>query len=74
MIEFFKTLLSKVNFKSNNEKMNQLNKIIYSIIFLCAILFIGGIVYFIIKQWPNFVESIQYYWNDSKSILDHFKN
>lgn len=72
MIEFFKNLLSKINFKSDNEDLNKLNKIIYSILILCAILFIGFIVYFVIRQWPDFVEAVKENWNDSKSILEGF--
>lgn len=72
MIEFFKHLLSKINFKSDNEDLNKLNKIIYSILILCAILFIGFIVYFVIRQWPDFVEAVKENWNDSKSILEGF--
>ena len=64
MIEFFKNLLSKINFKSDNEDLNKLNKIIYSVLILCAILFIGFIVYFVIRQWPDFVESVRENWND----------
>ncbi len=72
MIEFFKHLLSKVNFKSDNEDLNKLNKIIYSILILCAIIFIGFIVYFVIRQWPDFVEAVKENWNNSKSILEGF--
>lgn len=72
MIEFFKHLLSKVNFKSDNEDLNKLNKIIYSILILCAIIFIGFIVYFVIRQWPDFVEAVKENWNNSKSILEDF--
>lgn len=72
MIEFFKNLLSKINFKSDNEDLNKLNKIIYSVLILCAILFIGFIVYFVIRQWPDFVEAVRENWNDSKSILEGF--
>lgn len=72
MIEFFKNLLSKINFKSDNEDLNKLNKIIYSILILCAILFIGFIVYFVIRQWPDFVEAVKENWNNSKSILEGF--
>ena len=64
MIEFFKHLLSKINFKSDNEDLNKLNKIIYSVLILCAILFIGFIVYFVIRQWPDFVEAVKENWND----------
>ncbi len=64
MIEFFKNLLSKINFKSDNEDLNKLNKIIYSVLILCAILFIGFIVYFVIRQWPDFVEAVKENWND----------
>lgn len=72
MIEFFKNLLSKINFKSDNEDLNKLNKIIYSVLILCAILFIGFIVYFVIRQWSDFVEAVRENWNDSKSILEGF--
>lgn len=72
MIEFLKSIFKKANFKSENEELNKLNKIIYSVIILCAILFIGFIVYFIIKQWPNFVTAVKYNWNESKSILNDF--
>lgn len=70
MIEFLKNLLSKVNFKSDNEDLNKYNKIIYSIIIICAILFIGFILYFVIKQLPNFLDNVRTYWNESKSILN----
>ena len=72
MIDFFKNLLSKVNFKSDNEQINKYNKIIYSLIILSAIFFIGLIIYFVIKMFPTFMESIQYNWNESKSILNNF--
>lgn len=72
MIEFFKHLLSKINFKSDNEDLNKLNKIIYSILILCAIIFIGFIVYFVIRQWPDFMEAVKENWNNSKSILEGF--
>ena len=72
MIEFFKTLLSKLKSKSDNEEINKLNKIIYSVIILCAIVFVGFIVYFVIKQLPSFIESVRYNWNNSKSMLNNF--
>ncbi len=72
MIQFFKTLLSKINFKSDNEEINKLNKIIYSVILLCAIIFIVFMIYFLVKQWPNLAEAIRYHWNESKSVLNGF--
>lgn len=69
MIEFFKTLLSKINFHSDNKTVNQLNKIIYSVILLCAVIFIGFILYFIIQKWPDFLEALKYNWNETKSML-----
>ena len=72
MIDFFKRLLSKVNFDSENENLNKINKIIYGVIILCAIAFIGLIIFFVIKQWPNFVDSVTYNWNESKTILNGF--
>lgn len=72
MIEFLKSILKKINFKSDNEELNKYNKLIYSIIILCAIVFIGLILYFVIKQWPSFIEAVRYNWNDSKSILNNF--
>ena len=72
MIEFLKNLLAKVNFKSENEDLNKLNKIIYFVIILCGVIFIGMLVYFFIKQWPTFVDAVRYNWNDSKSILNGF--
>ena len=71
MIDFFKTLFSKINFNSDNEEVNKLNKIIYSVIIICTIIFIGIIIYFVIKAFPKFMESIQYNWNEAKST---FKN
>ena len=70
MIEFFKTLLSKINFKSDNEEVNKLNKIIYSVIILCAIAFIITLIYFVIKAWPSFMENVRYNWNESKSMFN----
>lgn len=70
MFEFLKSILKKVNFKSDNEEINKFNKIIYSIIILCAVCFIGLILYFVIKQFPTFIDTFQTNWNDSKSILD----
>lgn len=70
MIEFLKTILKKVNFKSDNEDVNKYNKIIYSVIILCAICFVGLILYFIIREFPIFMDHIRTDWNDSKSILD----
>ena len=72
MFEFFKNLLSKVNFDTENEELNKMNKIIYSIIFLCAMIFIGFIAYLVIKQWPNFLEAMKHNWKDAKSILNGF--
>ncbi len=73
MIEFFKHLLSKINFKSDNEDLNKLNKIIYSVLILCAILFIGFIVYFVIRQWPDFVEAVKENWNDLEIDFRRFQ-
>lgn len=70
MIEFLKSILKKVNFKSDNKEVNKFNKIIYSIIILCAICFIGLLLYFVIKQFPTFIDTVRTNWNDSKSILD----
>lgn len=70
MFEFLKNLLKSVNFKTNNKEINQYNKIIYSVIVLCAVCFIGAIVYFCIKHWPDFIEIVQENWNDSKAIFN----
>lgn len=70
MIQFLKNLLKRVNFKSDNEEINNYNKIIYSIIIICAIIFMVFIAYFIIKQLPDFIQNIKNSWNDSKSILN----
>ncbi len=64
MIEFLKNLLKCVNFKTDNEEVNKYNKIIYTVIILCAVIFIGVIIYFIVKYWPNFWEIVQYNWQD----------
>lgn len=72
MIEFLRSLFRKLNFKSDNEKLNNYNKIIYFVIILCTLVFIGLIVFFVIKQWPSFIEAVRYHWNDSKSILNRF--
>jgi len=69
MIKFLKNLLKKVNFKSDNENINKYNKIIYTIIILCAIAFIGVIIYFVVKNWPDFIQAIQDGWEDSKEML-----
>lgn len=73
MIEFLKNILKKVNFKSDNEELNKYNKIIYSIIIICAILFVGFILFFVIKQFPFFWDSVITYWNESKSMLNGLK-
>ncbi len=70
MIEFFKHLLYRIKSKSENEAFDKFSKFIYSLIILCAIIFVGFILYFIVKQWPNIVASIQYNWNHFKSILN----
>ena len=70
MFEFLKNLLKAVNFKTNNEEVNKYNKIIYSIIVLCAVCFIGVIAYFVVKHWPDFIEIVQENWNDSKAIFN----
>ncbi len=72
MIQFFKTLLSKINFKTDNPEINKLNKFIYFSIILSIFIFIGLILYFIIKQWPSFIEAVRYHWNESKTILNNF--
>ncbi len=69
MIEFLKTLLKKVNFKSDDKELNKYNKLIYSIIILCTIVFIGLLIFFAIQQFPSFIEAVRYHWNDSKSIF-----
>lgn len=70
MIEFLKSILSKVNFKSDNKELNKYNKIIYSIIFLCAIIFVGFIIYFVIREFPTFIDNVKYNWNESKYLLN----
>jgi len=74
MIEFLKNILKNVNFKSNNEELNNFNKVIYSIIILCAVVFIGAIVFFSIKNLPSFIDAVRYNWNESKTMLNGFKN
>lgn len=69
MFEFLKSLFKKVNFKSDNEEVNKLNKIIYSVILLCAILFVILLIYFVIKALPSFIDNFRTNLNDSKSIL-----
>jgi len=73
MIEFLKTLIKNITLKSKDETLNKYNKIIYSFIILCTLLFLGTLIYFIIKGAPNFLDSIRYSWNESKGILDSFK-
>lgn len=70
MFEFLKNLLKAVNFKTSNEEVNKYNKMIYSIIVLCAVCFIGVIAYFVVKYWPDFIEIVQENWNDSKVIFN----
>ncbi len=70
MIEFLKNLLKRVNFKTDNEEINRYNKIIYSVIIICAVIFVCAILYFIIRFWPDFVESIRYNWNDMKLFVN----
>ncbi len=72
MIEFLKNIVKQLKFKSDNEELNKLNKLIYSLIILCAFVFIGFILYFAIRELPNLMEAIRYNWNDSKSVLDNF--
>ena len=70
MIEFLKNIFKNVNFKSKNDELNKANKIIYSVILLCAIIFIGIVIYFVIKYFPNFIDSVRYNWNNSKEMLN----
>lgn len=73
MIEFLKRLLSDIDFKSDDKKENKYKKIIYLAILLCAVAFIGLIIYFVIQQLPVFIEGIKEGYNNSKSILNGFK-
>jgi hypothetical protein len=72
MIEFLKTVLKNVNFNSKNKQLNTFNKIIYSIIILCALYFIGSLIFLIIKNFPKIIDSIIYNWNNAKSIFIRF--
>ena len=69
MIEFLKSIFKNVNFKSKDEELNKANKIIYSVIILCTIVFIGIIIFFLIKFFPTFIDSVQYNWNNAKSMF-----
>ena len=70
MIEFLKIILKKVNFKSENEELNKYNKIVYSLIILCAVAFLITIIVIVIKAWPNIIDYFNYYWNENKSMLN----
>ena len=76
MFEFLKGILSELvsMFKDNDKKEEtKYKKIIYITIILCAIFFVGLIIFYIIKALPTFVSSIQENYNNSKSIFDNVK-
>ena len=75
MIEFLKNIIRKINSKSDNEELNKYNKIIYGAIILCAIFFAIFILVFIVKNWSNFIGSVQTNWNDSyKEVQKNVNN
>lgn len=71
MIDFLKNVIKRLKYKSDNEEANKLNKIIYTAILVCAFIFICTIIYILIKNIPNFADSIQYEWNNSKKLLNN---
>ena len=69
MIDFLKMLWKKMRTPSKNKEIKKWTKILYTIIFICAIIFIVILIKTLINAWPDIVSSIQYDWNESKSII-----
>ena len=73
MFEFLKNILSELIslFKSDDKSEEaKFKKIVYSIIILCAVIFIGLLIFYTIKAIPGFSNSVQENFNDSKQLLD----
>ena len=70
MIEFLKKLFKNTDFKTEDENKNKANKIVYSIIVIITIIFIGIIIYFLIKFIPGIIDSFQYNWNNTKELFN----
>ena len=73
MFEFLKIILSELKnlFKQDdNSKESKYKKIIYILILVCAIVFLGIMIFYIIKAFPEFTQSVQENYNDSKEFLD----
>ena len=73
MFEFLKLILSELKDllkKDDNSKESKYKKIIYILILVCAIVFLGIMIFYIIKAFPAFTQSVQENYNDSKGFLD----
>ena len=73
MFDFLKLILSELKniFKNDdNSKENKYKKIIYIAILVCAIIFIGTLIFYVIKALPSFTQSVQENYNDSKEFFD----
>ena len=76
MFDFLKSILSELisMFKDDDKsEETKYKKIIYIAIIVCAIIFIGILVFYVIKGIPDFSNSIQENYNDTKSIFDNIK-
>ena len=74
MIDFlkgiFSDLLSLLKNDDNNEE-NKIKKIIYIAIILCAIFFIGLLIFYASKAIPGFVNGVQENYYNQKSLLEN---
>ena len=73
MFEFLKNILSElISLLKSDDKSEEakFKKIVYSIIILCAVIFIGLLIFYTIKAIPGFSNSVQENFNDSKQLLD----
>ena len=73
MFDFLKLILSELkNILKNddNSKENKYKKIVYIAILVCAIVFIGTIIFYVIRALPAFTQSVQENYNDSKELFE----
>lgn len=74
MIDFLKGIFSSLVslFKNDdNKEENKIKKIIYIAIIMCAIFFIGLIIFYTIKALPGFLNGVQENYYDQKSFLEN---
>lgn len=74
MFEFLKSILSELKtlFESeDNTNETKYKKIIYILILLFAICFIGILVFYVAKAIPNFTQSIQENYDNSKGLFEN---